>query len=440
MSVVSTWSIRRLGMASVIVALSIVVAAPAVSAAPKTKLVSKKTGGAQADDASRLACASANGRFVVFRSDATNLVNNDNNDDTDIFVHDRKTKKTKRVSVSSQGVEGDSTSYDPAISANGRYVVFASGADNLVNGDTGKAHDIFLHDRKTKKTRRVSVRSNGKEANSSSFEPSISANGRIVAYTSNASNLVNGDTNNRADVFTYDRITRKTRRVSIKSNGKQGDESSGRAAVSADGRFIAFISDAKKLVKNDTNARSDAFVHDRKAGKTSRVSRSSSGAQANDGTGEVVISGSGRYVAFESKATNLAGTDANGTQTDIFVHDRKTKKTKLASKSSGGTQGDQASGDPSISANGRWVAFESQAENLVGGDTNSKIDIFVHDRKNKKTRRVSVPSGGGQAQDSSGFPSISGDGRFVAFESNAPNLVGTDANGTTDIFLRGPLR
>jgi archaellum component FlaF (FlaF/FlaG flagellin family) len=247
----------------------------------------------------------------------------------DVFVHDRRTGATERVSIDSAGNQGNLPSFDPAISANGRFVAFSSFADNLVPGDTNGgdllfgAADVFVHDRRTGVTTRVSVDSAGNQANNGSLAPAISANGRFVAFGSLADNLVPGDTNGQTDAFVHDRRTGATERVSVDSAGNQGNNGSGGSAITANGRYVAFSSDADNLVPGDTNGETDAFVHDRRTGATERVSIDSAGNQGNNFSGGSAISANGRFVAFWSDADNLVPGDTNG-QTDAFVHDRKT--------------------------------------------------------------------------------------------------------------------
>ena len=230
----------------------------------------------------------------------------------------------------------------------------------------------------------------------------------------------------------------KTKLVSRSTDGTRGDSYSRDPSISGNGRYVAFESNATNLVGNDTNGKRDVFVHDRKTGKTKRVSKRSDGTEGDNDSGDPSISDDGRYIAFDSNATNLVKNDTNGVW-DVFVHDRKTGKTKRVSKRSDGTEGDNYSGDPSISDDGRYLAFESDATNLVGNDTNGARDIFVHDRKTHKTKRVSKRSDGTEGDSTSYDPSISGNGRYVAFASYATNLVKNDTNGSKDVFRRGPL-
>ena len=226
----------------------------------------------------------------------------------------------------------------------------------------------------------------------------------------------------------------QTIRVSVDSAGNEGDDLSESSSISSDGRYVAFISSATNLVPNDTNRAADVFVHDRQTGLTTRVSKNSAGVQGNNGSVQPAISSGGRYVAFTSSATNLVSDDTNGVD-DVFVHDRQTGLTTRMSKDSAGVEGNDWSNYPSISSDGRYVAFQSNASNLVPNDTNDTWDIFVHDRETAQTKRVSVNSAGVQGNLQSVFPSISSDGRYVAFTSSASNLVPNDSNDVGDVFV-----
>src|SRR5437762_3224846 len=248
-------------------------------------------------------------------------------------------------------------------------------------------------------TVRVRVASDGTEGNDVSLGSALSADGRFVAFDSAATDLVAGDTNGVSDVFVHDRQTGTTERVSVASDGAQGNGSSGLVtfafppALSADGRFVAFVSAATNLVASDTNGATDVFVHDRQTGTTERVSVASDGAESNAASVGAALSADGRFVAFHSAATNLVADDTNGT-TDVFVHDRQTGMTERVSVASDGTQGNNASSYPALSADGRFVAFDSAATDLVACDTNGTTDVFVHDRQTGTTERASVASGG----------------------------------------------
>ena len=242
----------------------VLVASSAAVQAGGTVRVAVDSAGAQGNSGSFVPSLSATGRWVAFASGATNLVAGDTNAATDIFVHDRKTGETVRVSVDSAGIEGNGDSSGPSISATGRWVAFQSFATNLVAGDTNEASDVFVHDRRTGQTVRVSMDSAGVQGNDTSSDPSISANGRWVAFQSFATNLVAGDTNGDRDIFVHDLTTGETVRVSVNSAGIQGNSESFFASLSAKGRVVAFTSDASNLVAEDTNGDSDVFVHYRK--------------------------------------------------------------------------------------------------------------------------------------------------------------------------------
>jgi Tol biopolymer transport system component len=396
--------------------------------------VSVSGGGAQGDLSSYTASISSDGRYVAFVSTSTNLVTGDGNNAPDAFVYDRQADTIERVSVSDSGTEGDSNSYSVSISADGRYVAFDAFASNLVAGDNNDVTDVFVYDRQTDTVERVSVSGAGAEGNNGSANPSISADGRYVAFDSYATNLVGSDGNGVRDIFVYDRQADTIERVSVSDGGAEGDQNSYSPSISADGRYVAFDSTATTLVASDTNGVRDIFVYDRQAGTIERVSVSSSGTPADDSSFRASISADGRYVAFESSATNLVSGDGNGAS-DVFVYDRQTAVIERVSRSGAGVPGNSDSTNASISADGRYVAFESSATNLASGDANGALDVFVYDRQTGTIVRVSVNSDGLEGDSESGGPAISGDGGTVAFESDATNLVSGDTNGTTDVLV-----
>lgn len=405
------------------------------SSGVRTERVSVSSAGVQGNDFSAgfEIGISGTGRFAAFASNATNLVPDDTNGVSDAFVHDRRSGQTTRVSVGFDGSQANgSIGADDAvtISADGRIVVFASSATNLVQGDTTSGlQDLFAYDRRTGKTERVTVSSDEVPANSGvSFQPSLSADGWFVVFVSTATNLVDGDTNNADDVFVRDRKRGTTERINVSSTGIQSNaESFNTVGISGDGRFVVFVSPADTLVPGDTPGTWDLFVRDRRRGTTERLST------GVDFPGNPSISATGRFLAFW-------GADAmpGGFLTGIFIHDRLTGSTKLLTPS--GTSDapfDCGCDAPVVAADGRTVAFFSFAPNLVPGDTNEVSDIFVADAVTGKIRRVSVGKGGVQGNgDSFGsFPEISADGRVVAFGSGATNLVEGDTNGTGDAFV-----
>jgi len=391
---------------------------------------------------------SADGRYVAFASQSNNLVSGDTNGAEDIFVYTMQTGTTTRVSVALNGAQANGGSSNPSISADGRYIAFHSGATNLVSGDTNGKYDVFVRDTQMNTTTRVSLATNGVQADGFSSSPTISADGRYVAFQSDATNLISGDTNGKYDVFVRDMQTNTTIRVSLSSDGMQGNDDSRSAgfdpapSISSDGRYVAFESSATNLVSGDTNGDFDIFVRDTHTNTTTRVSVSSDGAQGNRGSNAPSISADGRYVAFSSDATNLVSGDTN-TNGDTFIRDLQANTTTRVSVATDGSQGigNYTTPIPSISADGHYVAFLSGASNLVSGDTNAHVDVFVRNLLTNTTTRVSVASDGTQGNDDSSNPivwtgpSISGDGRYVAFSSLATNLVSDDTNGLEDIFV-----
>jgi Tol biopolymer transport system component len=403
------------------------------------QLVSVSSGGAQGNSDSATPRISPDCRFVAFYTAASTLVAGDTNGLRDVFVRDRQTGTTERVSVATNGSQGNGDSSVPSISADGRFVAFESDASNFVAGDVLEFKDIFVHDRQSGTTELISVSTGGGPGNNDSFYPVISDDGRFVAFESRASDLVPGDTNTFSDVFVRDRLTGTTERVSVATNGAQGNLFSYAPSISSDGRFIAFYSSSSNLVAGDTNSSSDIFLRDRQNGTTERVSVATGGIEANWDSDTPSISPDGRFVAFDSFATNLVAGDTNG-QGDVFVHDRQTGTTERVSVATNGSEGNGASGQYgplplSICAGGRFVAFSSYATNLVANDTNGHIDIFLHDRQTGTTDRVSVDSNGMQGDGDSLDPAISADGRFVVFWSAAV-LVAGDTNGYRDIIVR----
>lgn len=340
-----------------------------------------------------------------------------------------------RLSVNFQGNEGNNFSINPSISADSRYIAFESAANNLVIGDTNNQTDIFITDRQTQTTDIVSLNSFGFGGNLNSFHPSVSGDGRFVTFASNATNLVPGDSNNTTDIFLRDLLTATTTRISVDSLGNQSNAASINPTISADGRFIAFESDATNLVMGDLNNARDIFLHDTLTGMTAQISRNSLGDRGNFSSFNPTISADGRFIAFDSFATNIVAGDTNNAR-DVFWHDTLTGMTSSISVDALGNQGDFSSIAPSISTDGRFIAFESTATNLVPGDTNGVRDIFVRDVANGIMTRVSVDIFSNQVSRSSFAPTISGDGRFVAFDSFDPLLVPGDSNGTNDIFVR----
>ncbi|MEQ1871739.1 MAG: Ig-like domain-containing protein, partial [Vicinamibacterales bacterium] len=394
--------------------------------------------GAQADGASFDVSLSADGRFVAFLSSASNLVPGDTVGTADVFVLDRATGLLELVNVTSTGQRGNGSVDRPVISADGRIVLFQSTASDLVPGDGNGSADLFARDRQTGQTSRINLATDGTEANAGVIvDYAVSADGRFVAFTSSSTNLVLGDTNSSWDVFVRDRLAGQTSRVSVASDGAESRGMNGSnsrsASISADGRFVAFYSSAFNLAPNDTNDWADVFVHDRATGQTTRVSVADDGSQGNRESTFAMISADGRYVVFNSGASNLVAGDTNG-RVDLFVRNLVTGHTSRIGLLDG-IDGSDNSLKPSISADGRFVAFTQYQNPYVGLSTPNTV--VVSDQATGEVRRVSVSAGGASGNDQNETSSISADGRFVAFRSLATNLVSGDTNGVQDIFVVG---
>lgn len=419
-----------------------------------TERVSVASDGSEANFFCSDPSISADGRFVVFSSLAANLVSEDTNNSSDVFLHDRFTRTTTRVSVASDGTQPNGDSRDPSISPDGRYIAFESFATNLVSNDTNAVSDIFVHDCLTGTTERVSVSTDGAQADSGSStlsdrsgysSVSISEDGALVAFESYASNLVPEDTNGKRDIFVRNRQTGSTQRVSISSGQTQANDDCWDPSISANGRFVAFFSQASNLVSSDTNSCSDIFVYDLHLGSTVRASISSDGDQADGpasmyiGQGYSSISADGSHVAFSSSASNLVPGETSNFYNDVYVHALSTGTTERMSGASGLIGTDRYSQSPDTSADGRFIVYASSATNIVPGDTNGASDIFVHDNKTNTTERVSVAHDLSELNSYSQRPAISDDGRYIAFQSFASNIVPDDTNGRGDIFVHDRL-
>ena len=360
---------------------------------------------------------SADGRYVAFSSRASDLVPGDGNSTDDIFRRDLLTGTTVRVSVDTGGGDPNGNSNDLSISADGRYVAFVSAASDLVPGDSNGANDVFVRDLQVGSTARVSVNVFGGDFRFGSGQPSISADGRYVAFSAG---------NGAPNVFRRDLEAGTTTQVSVDTGPISF---SNQPSISADGRYVAFS--ALDLVLGGGNGTWDVFRRDLEAGTTTRLS-----VDAGDGNGgdRLSISGDGRYVVFSSFAVLVPG-DGNATR-DVYLWDVAAGTTTRVSVDTGGGDPNAYSDNPSISDDGRYVAFHSLASNLVSGDSNGIEDVFVRDRVLGRTILLSRDLFHGQANGPSVMPRVSRDGRYVAFLSGATNLVPDDANGVPDVFIK----
>jgi Tol biopolymer transport system component len=435
--------VGRAALAAAAALGALVVTAPALGAVAER--ISVSATGEQGNAASFSAAMSADGRYTAFVSFASNLVPGDTNNGCDVFVRDNSSGAVERVSVSSAGGQVDTGfSCDaPAISGDGRFVAFHSDGAGLVPNDTSTNSDVFVRDRALGTTERVSVGADGETpiGNGTEFgnslDPDISADGRFVAFMSTGRNLIAGREIFETHVYVRDRLAGTTEVVSERPDGQSTNGPAAQPSLSADGRYVAFTSSSEGLVPGDDNLGFDVFVRDRATGSTTAASVSSTGAlpqyvSVRPHSEQPTISADGRYVAFSSNARDLVPGD-DFIDVDVFLRDRVSGTTRMASITPAGEQafgGDSAG--PSISADGRFVAFHSSAGNLSPGGGFATTDIIVFDGENNITKPLTI--GRDRDEDDSFFPSLTSDGTQAAFNSGSNDLVADDTNGVADVF------
>ena len=396
--------------------------------------------GEQADNNNpvRFISVNHNGRYTAYSSSATNLVENDTNDSIDVFLHDSETGSTKRISVSSTGEQANNNSYMniSSISDDGRFVLFASNASNLVENDTNNARDIFVHDVETAITSLISASSSGEVGKNDSYSATISADGRLVAFLSSASNLASDDTNSANDIFLHDRDTAQTSRINLSDTGQQADANSSNPLISKDGKHVVYASAASNIVATDTNyARpfppgcshdcgpdengQDIFIHEI-ATKQTEIVNLASGIQLKY-TGSYRISEDARYVFFDRGYE-----DGSGADWQLYRKDLETGKIVLANKTVSG-QVAYFSYLSALSPDGRFALFNSTDENIVEGNISPGEHYYIHDFETGVTEifDFSVRY----------YIDFSGDGSSIAFASDDSNLVANDTNNATDYFI-----
>lgn len=387
--------------------------------------ISVASDGSQANGQSGSSSLSNDGTIVLFESNATNLVPNDFNQETDIFIYNRDDKSVELISIATDGSAANGSSSLGTLSDNAQYLTFSSSASNLVPNDNNNQRDIFIYDRLNKTTNLVSVANDGTQSNELSFFSAVDNTGRYVVFESAADNLVPVDTNNINDIFLRDRVNQTITRINVAQDGTQADGSVHLNGMSDNGQYIVFSSTASNLVSGDTNDHNDIFVYDRIAQTTRQISVASDGTQANSDSFSGSISGDGRYVSYQSSASNLVPNDTNN-QSDVFIYDLETSTTERVSLANDGTQSNGASRNASVSDDGNYVAFLSEADNLVFGDTNNRANIFIRDRQGETTIKIEGDS----------FPTLSGNSETLLFNSSLSNLVTGDTNDTGDVFIQ----
>jgi hypothetical protein len=432
--------LRYLVFGVVMLAAAFAAVAMARGGGPQTKLVSRSSSGDPASGGySYPGGITPNARWVAFESDADNLPGSSTGK-YEVYVRDRKTGSTKLVSKSNNGDPGDDDSYDASISDDGRFVAFESYASNLP-GSLGPTYlQAYVRDLKKGTTKLVSRLGGGDPATGgSSNDASISANGRLVAFESDASNLP-GTLSPDDQVYLKDRKTGALKLISKTSGGTPANDDSEDPAISPNGRVVGFESESTNLPGGLGGGDDEVYVRDLRGGRTLLVSRSNAGNPANDDTDDVALSANGRFVGFESYATNLPGS-IGPTYTQAYLHDRKHDKTTLISRTNGG---DPATGgyseNVSVSANGKLVQFESDATNLPGAGTDEQV--FIRDPDAARTRLVSRSNSGNPGDDDSFMKAdsnlISRDPRFSTFNSYASNLPGATGPTYSQAYVRGP--
>lgn len=457
---------RRSGPFALLFAALFTLSQPAT--AQQIERVSVDAAGVEGDAASVASVLSGDGQSSAFSSYATNLVAGDTNGFRDVFVRDATTQVTVRVSISPTGMQADGASYSPSLAANGRYLAFTSAATNLVPGDTNAVTDVFVHDRDPDGNgifdegngvnRRVSVDSSGLEALGGSYgaySHTISDDGRLVVFRSDASNLIAGDGNGASDVFVHDLFSGLTTRVSVDSAGAEANLGSSLATISGDGAVVAFHSDASNLVPGDSNGVTDVFTHDLLSGLTTRVSVDSSGQQFSGACSAPALSSDGGVIAFRRRSV-FYGVVVFA----LHVHDRATGSTQQISGSfysysnwwshQSYSSWATALGFAALSADGNRVAYMTtigSSYTYTGWPASSfyadaTASLLVFDRSSQVTRVLTTYSSTNFSTEAQALawapfyaPALSDDGCRLAFESTSPSLVAGDTNGVRDAFV-----
>lgn len=415
-------------------------------------------GGGDAALDNRAVALSSDGRYLAFASKAPNLVADDNNGVSDVFFRDLVARTTVLVSRNKFGTgTGNGISNSPSISADGRYVAFRSAASNLDPGniDLDMVADIYVWDRETGGLVLASRASGalGSKSNAPCDNPDISGDGRYVVFESDADNLdgldPGGDDDDAfADVYRRDlstsgaQLTELVSRRSVGVGGLKGNNHSNRPRISFDGRYVVYDSAANNLVTNaaeggpDGGGNRDCFMRDLSTSFTRRISVTSAGGDPNNQSDVPSVSGDGRYVAYRSNASNIHPDD-DGPENDIFLFDAQLGTIIICSQHTFGTQAGNSCNFPVITADGQFIVFQSGSSAMVNGDNNNRTDVYRHNRLSRETERLSVTTYGLELNGDSQRPSVSSDGRYVAFVTDATNAADDDSNGAIDVYVRG---
>jgi Tol biopolymer transport system component len=435
-------TVRRRAVGTLIAASVLALIAPPPPAGaistyvPMNGIASLSTANKAGNKASFDPSVSWGGRFIAFTATSTDLVSGDTNGRTDVFVRDTLADTTTRVSVSSAGGQANGDSTRPAISPDGRYVAFESKASNLVGNDTNATTDIFVRDLVAKTTIRASLRSTGAQSTGTAEWPTISNDGKHVAFQTDDNAMAFGEGNGKIDAYVRDTQNGTTTRMSVDTNEASLLAGGTDPSISSNGRYVVFTSTTNQ-VGTDTNGAADVFLRDVLNGTTERVSITSTGGQGNDDSTDATVSSDGRYVAFQSNAHNTTADDTGPTYTGVYRRDRTASTTQLVVRSQAGTAAGGSALSPKITADGSKVAFVSNANNLAPGDTNGQNDVFVRTVATNTTAMVSTTTTGGPPDSWSRSAAISLDGTVTAYDTFSSTGFPLDTNGTDDVFYRG---
>jgi hypothetical protein len=423
----------------IIICLGIGIPAQLFASNTAQALISRATAGESNNNSSSftfgdLPDISDDGRYIVFSSAADNLVPGDTNGFSDIFLYDQLAVggSLTLISKSTLGLPSDGHSYEPVISGDGTVIAFTSFATNLVTLDTNLVSDVFLYTIATGATTRVSVSTTNIESEAPSNRPSISTNGDRVAFISDAVSITVGDTNSSRDAFLRTISTGTTARVSLDGAGTQilGDTTD--VKISGNGQYVFFVSENDSIVAGDTNTANDIFRKTVATGAVIRVSVNTVGVEGDESSSRMDVDYTGDIVVFESGATTYV--PGSGAVNNIFLKNIATNTISRISSSGSATEPNGNSYFGKISRDGSTVMFLSQATDIIAGDTNGVIDTFVHKPATGITERVSTYLAG-QIDDDTYVGSLSSDGTYITFTTRGTNaLAAASSNGFFDVY------
>jgi Tol biopolymer transport system component len=435
----------RLAAGLALLITTFVAVAPAQAQKGRMTRVSVADDEAQANGSSATPSVSADGRLVAFRSSASNLVEGDTNGLDDIFLRDRIAETTIRVNVNNNKEQTTGSDFatggssSPSISADGRFVAFASNASNLVERDTNGKTDVFVRDLHEGRTILVSANENGEVANERSDHPRISADGTTVVFASFATDLAAGESGSPVDLYVRDisEKERGTELVSVDSGEVARGSEFEHASISGDGNLVVFSAESTLLVPGDANGgANDIFLRDRAAGTTTRVNVDDNGVQPTFFTSDnPVISTDGRFVAYTTAASRFIDPNDSGSAADVFVHDLRKRQTSIASLDGDGVRTNSSASLPTLSGDGQFVAFASSASNLTTTAGGGLSKVFLRDRKRASTQFASFNASGGVPSTHASGQALSANGNVLALSTAATDIVAGDTNAVTDVFV-----